>query len=94
MLRHKWKLIPGLLLLVVYIFCLPSSLFNDPVSTVLLDRDRQLLGARIAADGQWRFPPADTVPEKFSVALTTFEDKRFFQASWYRIHWPLPGRSG
>lgn len=67
------------MLLIGYIFCLPASLFNDPVSTVLLDRNGQLLGARIAADGQWRFPPADTVPEKFARALITFEDKRFYK---------------
>ena len=37
----------------------------------------ELLGARIATDGQWRFPPADTVPERFATALIQFEDHRF-----------------
>jgi penicillin-binding protein 1C len=34
----------------------PRPLFREPVSSVLLARDGSLLGARIAADGQWRFP--------------------------------------
>lgn len=55
----------------------PRQLFDDPVSAVLEAADGQLLGARIAADGQWRFPSADSVPEKFAKALITFEDKRF-----------------
>lgn len=61
-----------------YIFCLPRPLFQDPYAMVIEDRSGQLLGARIAADGQWRFPEIDSVPEKFSTALLTFEDKRFY----------------
>ena len=55
----------------------PRQLFDDPVCAVLESRDGQLMGARIAADGQWRFPASDTVPEKFARAIVTFEDKRF-----------------
>ena len=57
----------------------PGRLFDDPVSAVLESRDGQLLGARIAADGQWRFPAADSVPEKFARSIVTFEDKRFYR---------------
>lgn len=57
--------------------CLPEFLFQDPYSSVLLDRNGELLGARIAEDGQWRFPVADSVPKKFQQALMAFEDKRF-----------------
>jgi penicillin-binding protein 1C len=39
---------------------------------------RNLLGARIAADGQWRFPHSDRVPENFRDALLTFEDRYFY----------------
>jgi penicillin-binding protein 1C len=56
---------------------LPRPLFREPVSTVLLARDGTLLGARIAADGQWRFPESGTVPERFAQALLTYEDRRF-----------------
>lgn len=56
---------------------LPDPLFDAPLSSVLDARDGSLLGARIAADGQWRFPGRDTVPEKYAAALIAFEDKRF-----------------
>lgn len=61
-------------------FCIPDPLFDSPYSTILLARDGELLGARIAADGQWRFPE-DKVPKRFAVALVAFEDKRFYQHS-------------
>lgn len=60
-----------------YIFILPDPLFNNPSSTILLDRNGELLGARISDDGQWRFPPQDSVPKRFAKALIRFEDKRF-----------------
>ena len=64
-------------LLTVYYFCLPKVLFDDPYSTVLEDRNGELLCATIAADGQWRFPQVESVPDKFSKAIIAFEDKRF-----------------
>lgn len=63
---------------VLYYFCLPAPLFDDPYSTVLEDRDGSLLSASIASDGQWRFPEIDSVPDKFSEALVLYEDKRFY----------------
>lgn len=57
----------------------PLPRFSKPLSTVVLASDSSLLGARIADDGQWRFP-ATEVPEKFEQALLTFEDK------WFRYH--------
>lgn len=57
----------------------PRVLFEDPYSTILLDRDGRLMGGRIAADGQWRFPESDTdVPLNFEQAILTFEDRRFY----------------
>jgi penicillin-binding protein 1C len=56
---------------------LPDKLFVAPESYVIEARDGALLGARIAADGQWRFPPAAQVPDKFRRAIIVFEDKRF-----------------
>ncbi|WP_225975371.1 penicillin-binding protein 1C [Panacibacter ginsenosidivorans] len=55
-----------------------SKLFLAPTSFVITDKDDQLLNASIAADGQWRFPYDENVPEKFIQCITTFEDKRFF----------------
>ncbi len=57
---------------------IPVVRFNDPVSPVLFSAEGRLLGARTAADGQWRFPPGERVPERFSRVLVRFEDKRFF----------------
>lgn len=64
-----------------YLFCLPRQLFHVPYSTVATDRNGELLGARIASDGQWRFPPRTTTPEKVKQCLVTFEDKHFYR------HW-------
>lgn len=68
-----------LFFLLAYWFCLPRPLFDKPHSFVLESEDGTLLGARIAADGQWRFPPVDSVPEKFATAIIAFEDKRFYR---------------
>jgi hypothetical protein len=56
----------------------PRTLFPDPYSTLIYSRSGELMGARIADDGQWRFPMPDTLPQKFVTCLTTYEDKRFF----------------
>lgn len=66
------------LALLAYAFCLPRPLFDAPTCMVLESREGQLLGARIAADGQWRFPEIDSVPHKFEAALLEFEDRRFY----------------
>lgn len=73
----KQYLLLVLILLVWYWWALPKQLFKTPYSMVLLDRNGELLGAKIAKDGQWRFPPIDSVPYKFKIALTQFEDKNF-----------------
>ncbi|MDR0749389.1 MAG: penicillin-binding protein 1C [Tannerellaceae bacterium] len=57
---------------------IPGELFPASYSTLLYSSEEELLGARIAPDGQWRFPPADSLPGKFTACLTTYEDKRFF----------------
>lgn len=58
---------------------LPHPLFDDPTSTVLYDRNGDLLGARIAEDGQWRFPPSDSIPENFKTCIINFEDRHFYK---------------
>ncbi|MFK8100886.1 MAG: penicillin-binding protein 1C [Saprospiraceae bacterium] len=75
--KLTWSILA--ILVVAYYFCLPQPLFNDPSCMVLEDRTGQLMGARIATDGQWRFPHNDFVPEKFAQALIEFEDRRFYQ---------------
>lgn len=65
--------------LLVFYFSLPRPLFTAPTSFVVEDQHGELLGAAIAADGQWRFPIADSIPDKFIKCIVAFEDKRF----WY-----------
>lgn len=72
-------------LCVLWCFCLPKQLFKNPTSTVLEDKDGDLLGARIAEDGQWRFPHNDSVPNKFKVALVQFEDRTFYDHPGFSI---------
>jgi penicillin-binding protein 1C len=77
-LRYKVHIVSiTLIVILAYYLCLPNTLFNDPYSTVLEDHSGELLSASIASDGQWRFPELNTVPEKFAIAITTYEDKRF-----------------
>ncbi|MGM9758931.1 MAG: penicillin-binding protein 1C, partial [Parabacteroides sp.] len=68
-----------LLARIVWWCWIPDPLFDEGYSTLLYSAEESLLGARIAPDGQWRFPPADTVPSKFATCLIAFEDKRFYQ---------------
>lgn len=58
----------------------PYPDFRSPLSTVLEAADGSLLGARIADDGQWRFPGPEKVPDKFEKSLLSFED------SWFYYH--------
>ncbi len=86
--RHKRKTLACLgISLIWYAFCLPRPLFDTPTSLVLQDEKGQLLGARIATDGQWRFPTVDSLPQNFVTALLEFEDRRFHR------HWGVDPRS-
>ena len=77
--RHPKKLIILGCFLIAYYFSLPKSFFNLPTATVVESSDGQLLGARIADDGQWRFPEVDSVPYKFKTCLLQFEDAYFYK---------------
>ena len=76
--KHPIKI--GLLLVIgmVWLFCLPKQLFNEPTSTVLKSREGLMLGARIADDGQWRFPEQDSIPYRFEQCILNFEDEYFY----------------
>lgn len=77
---RRWKILVGVLVCcgMAYAFCLPTVIFDRPYSSVLEASNGQLLSASIAADGQWRFPHDEVVPDKFAEALIAFEDKRFY----------------
>ena len=61
-----------------FLIPIPNPLFNDPYSTVLESKKGELLSAKIAQDGQWRFPEGKAVPEKFATCIRLFEDEYFY----------------
>ncbi len=82
--KHKKKYLSAavfFVFLLIYALLLPKKLFNNPVCTVLYDKNYHLLGAHIADDSQWRFPQCDSVPYKFRQCIIQYEDKRFY------YHW-------
>ena len=79
LIKHKIKLIIAVILVTAYYFSLPKKLFNNPTSTVIESVEGELLGAKIADDGQWRFPQNDSVPQKFKECIVQFEDAYFYK---------------
>jgi len=80
--KNKNTVVFGLLVLLsllLYWYILPDPLFDRPTSTVITDRDGDLLGAKIADDGQWRFPHNQMIPEKFKQSILLFEDQYFYR---------------
>jgi penicillin-binding protein 1C len=75
--NNKKKSILAFILLLIYYFSLPRTLFQEPYSTVIESKEGELLGAKIARDGQWRFPAQDSVPYKFKQCIIYFEDEHF-----------------
>lgn len=76
---RKWLLSALMILSVLYYFALPKTLFDAPYATVVNDFNGELLSARIASDGQWRFPAVEDLPDKYEKALLTFEDQYFYK---------------
>ena len=62
----------------LFYYAVPRPLFEVSFSTVVESSDGRLLGARIAADQQWRFPLTGSVPEKYEKCLLLFEDRYFY----------------
>ena len=76
--RNRIKTALVVLILVVYYFSLPSKLFDSSYSTVIESKSGDLLGAKIARDGQWRFPESDSISDKFATCIVAFEDTHFY----------------
>jgi penicillin-binding protein 1C len=77
-LKRKIRFSVLFLLLLLFYFCLPKPLFKNKYTTVVYDHQHQLLSARIADDGQWRFPSSNSIPSKFETCLLEFEDHYFY----------------
>ncbi|MCF8239159.1 MAG: penicillin-binding protein 1C [Saprospiraceae bacterium] len=73
---RRWWVIGFTCMALLWLFW-PVHLSEEPLSTVLMDQSGALMDARIASDGQWRFPHSEEVPEKFEMALLTYEDRWF-----------------
>ena len=79
-LKRKYLVVTGIVLvLLLWYFSLPQPLFKSPTATVVTSKNGDLLGARIADDGQWRFPAGDSVPFRFKTAILQFEDAYFYR---------------
>jgi penicillin-binding protein 1C len=77
-LRHPKKSAVLGVFLIWWLFCLPRPLFQVPYSSTIEDAHGRLLSARIAADGQWRMYPSDSLPTKYVACLTRYEDRWFW----------------
>lgn len=63
----------------IFLFTYKEPFISDPVSTAVFDSNGSLLGARIAADEQWRFESGDSIPQKYLTCLLAFEDRYFYK---------------
>ena len=76
---RKILIIAAVLLISFLLFlCIPVPKFDKPYSTIVYSSDGRLLSAKIARDGQWRFPPSNILPDKYVRCITQYEDKWFF----------------
>ncbi len=58
---------------------LPKKLITTKDSASITDEQGQIISARVAKDGQWRIHTKQAIPEKYKIALLTFEDKNFYR---------------
>ena len=75
--RYRFLLILMISILVFLFYPISESTYS--YSTVLNDRNGNLLGATIAEDGQWRFPEPDSINYKISTCIRFFEDRHFYK---------------
>ena len=78
--RHRKAKIALLVLTGLFLafLCIPVPKFDKPYSTVLTARNGELLGAKIADDGQWRFPATNNYSQKYVDCLLEYEDRWFY----------------
>lgn len=70
-------ILSGIFLVWYFFFSLPHPLFKEETSTLIYSQGNKLLGATISGDEQWRFPANDSVPKRFEICITQFEDAYF-----------------
>jgi penicillin-binding protein 1C len=67
-----------LLVLVVLYLLVPKQIFDKPKSNIIFSKDGKLLSAKIARDGQWRFPSNSNISYKVEKCILAFEDDYFY----------------
>lgn len=70
---------------------LPEPLFDVGYSTVLTDREGEILGMTVAADGQYRVRGCARLSEKYVAAVLCFEDRHFL--AHRGVDWPAMARA-
>lgn len=85
-----------MLFIILFLFwwsVLPVPLFQDPYATVLLDREGQVMGMKVADDGQMRFEEVQDLPPRYVISVLFFEDPVFFSPSGGELVGFVPGIS-
>ena len=88
-------LIAVMLFIILFLFwwsILPVPLFQDPYATVLFDREGQVMGMKVADDGQMRFEEVQDLPPRYVISVLVFED-RYFLAHQGELVGFVPGIS-
>lgn len=76
------------LIFIVWWKILPEPLFQVPYATVLLDREDKIIGMKNAVDEQLRFGEVERLPQRYILAVLTFEDRTFMLhkgVNWWAI---------
>jgi penicillin-binding protein 1C len=74
----KYIVYTTLLILGLLYFSIPRKIFDKPKSHIIFSRNGELLSARIASDGQWRFPASNNISTKIEKCILAFEDEYFY----------------
>lgn len=89
--RLGWKIVFPLFLFGGILFwwhVLPEPLFQVPYSTVLLDRNDAIIGMKTAGDEQLRFREVGCLPQRYVMAVLSFEDCFFMYhrgVNWWAL---------
>lgn len=70
----------ALLAYLIFLLVVPVVEFKKPYTTIVCSEDGEIIGARIASDIQWRFPPNDSLAmsAKLKTCLVNYEDRYFY----------------
>ena len=76
------------MIFIIWYNILPVPLFQDPYATVLFDREGQVMGMKVADDGQMRFEEVQDLPPRYVISVLVFEDRYFLAhqgVNWWAL---------